>query len=159
VPTRSRRTISLAVRIGGIENVSDLRGKKIGIPLGTSVEFYLGRFLILHGIYSRDVTVVDIRPSQFVNATVNGDVDVIICWQPYVNKIKDMLGSGIVIWPAQNSQLTYGVIVCRNDWAAGLPELISGLLKSLDLAVGTQSAILRKQRRSYKKGLTSAMHI
>lgn len=36
----------------GIENVSDLRGKKIGILLGTSVEFYLGRFLILHGIYS-----------------------------------------------------------------------------------------------------------
>ena len=120
----------------GIETVSDLQGKKIGIPLGTSVEFYLGRFLVLHGIDSRDVTVVDLRPNQFVNATVNGDVDAIICWQPYVNKIKDMLGSGIVIWPAQNSQLTYGVIICRNDWAAGHPELISRLLKSLDLAVG-----------------------
>ena len=118
----------------GIENVSDLRGKKIGIPRGTNVEFYLGRFLLLHGLDPRDVTIVDVRPAQFVNATLNGDVDAIICWQPYVNKIKDRLGNGTVTWPAQSSQLTYGVIVCRNDWATQHPELMSRFLKSLDLA-------------------------
>jgi NitT/TauT family transport system substrate-binding protein len=34
----------------GIQSFSDLEGKKIGIPLGTNAEFYLGRFLVLHGI-------------------------------------------------------------------------------------------------------------
>jgi NitT/TauT family transport system substrate-binding protein len=29
----------------GITNISDLRGKKIGVTRGTLVEFYLGRFL------------------------------------------------------------------------------------------------------------------
>jgi ABC-type nitrate/sulfonate/bicarbonate transport system substrate-binding protein len=38
----------------------------------------------------------------------------------------------VVIWPAQSSQLVYGVIVCRNDWIAGHPELIDRFLKSLD---------------------------
>jgi NitT/TauT family transport system substrate-binding protein len=70
----------------GIENVSDLRGKKIGTPLGTNAEFYLGRFLNLHGIDPRDVITVNVRPPQFVNATLNGDVDAIICWQPYVSQ-------------------------------------------------------------------------
>ena len=102
--------------------------------MGTNVEFYLGRFLDLNGIDRREVTTVDVRPSQFVNATVSGDVDAIICWQPYVSKIKDRLGNGTVIWPAQNSQLTYGVMVCRNDWAAQHPELISRFLKSLNSA-------------------------
>jgi ABC-type nitrate/sulfonate/bicarbonate transport system substrate-binding protein len=118
----------------GIENFSDLRGKKIGIPRGTNVEFYLSRFLNLHGIDPRDVTIVDVRPPQFVNATVNGDFDAIICWQPYVNEIEERLTNGTVIWPAQNSQLTYGVIVCRTNWATSHPELISRFLKSLDLA-------------------------
>jgi ABC-type nitrate/sulfonate/bicarbonate transport system substrate-binding protein len=118
----------------GIEKFSDIRGKKIGIPLGTNVEFYLGRFLNLHGIDPRDVTTVDVRPPRFVNATLNGDVDAIICWQPYVNKIKDRLGNGTVVWPAQSSQLTYGVIVCKNDLVAQHPDLISRFLKSLDLA-------------------------
>ncbi len=119
----------------GIQNVSDLRGKKIGIPLGTNVEFYLSRFLVLHGIDPRDVTIVDVRPPQFVNATINGDVDAIICWQPYVNEIQGRLGDDTVSWPAQSSQLIYGVIVCRNDWIAGHPELIDRFLKSLDEAL------------------------
>jgi NitT/TauT family transport system substrate-binding protein len=118
----------------GIENVTDLRGKKIGIPRGTNVEFYLGRFLLLHGIDPRDVTTVDVRPPQFVNATVNGDVDAIICWQPYVDKIKEWQGNGTVVWSAQSSQLTYGVIVCKNDWAAQHPDLIGRFLKSLGSA-------------------------
>jgi ABC-type nitrate/sulfonate/bicarbonate transport system substrate-binding protein len=71
------------------------------------VEFYLGRFLNLHGMDRRDVTIVDVRPPQLVNAIVNGDVDVIIRWQPYVNKIKNRLGNGTVIWPAQSDQLSY----------------------------------------------------
>ena len=118
----------------GIENVTDLKGKKIGIPLGTNVDFYLARFLNLHGIDPRDVAIKDVRPAQFVNATVNGEVDGIICWQPYINEIQDRLGDSIVIWPAQSSQLVYGVIVCQEDWAAQHPELIERFLKSLDQA-------------------------
>lgn len=120
----------------GIQNVSDLRGKKIGIPLGTNVEFYLGRFLALHGIDMQDVTIMDVRPPQFVNAAANGDVDAIVCWQPYVSGIQARLGNGsIVIWPAQSSQLTYGVIACRDDWATAHPEAINRFLRSLDEAL------------------------
>lgn len=119
----------------GIQNVSDLRGKKIGIPLGTNVEFYLGRFLVLHSIDPQDVTIIDVRPPQFVNSTANGDVDAIVCWQPYVNEIRDRLGNNTVILPAQSSQLTYGVIVCRNDWATAHPEAIDRFLRSLDEAL------------------------
>jgi ABC-type nitrate/sulfonate/bicarbonate transport system substrate-binding protein len=37
----------------GIRNVADLKGKKIGLPVGTIQEFYLGRFLDLHGMSIR----------------------------------------------------------------------------------------------------------
>ena len=130
----TRSTYFIGRRDRGIENETDLRGKKIGIPLGTSVEFYLRRFLIHQGIDPLGVAIKDVRPPQFVNAIVNGDVDGIICWQPYVNEIQDRLGEGIVIWPAQSSQLAYVIIVCRNGWAAQHPELIDRLRRSLDLA-------------------------
>jgi ABC-type nitrate/sulfonate/bicarbonate transport system substrate-binding protein len=118
----------------GIENVSDLRGKKIGITRGTNGEFYLSRFLSLHGIDLQDVSRVDVKPADFLNATANGDVDAILCWQPYVYEIQKQLGDNIVTWPAQSSQLVYGVIVCRDDWATEHPELIVRFLKSLDMA-------------------------
>ena len=125
----------LGRRDRGIESAIDLRGKKIGIPLGTNVEFYLARFLNLHGVDPRDVAIKDVRPAQFENATVNGEVDGIICWQPYINEIHDRLGDEAVIWPAQSSQPVYGVIVCRNNWAAQHPDTINRFLKSLDQSV------------------------
>jgi len=40
----------VARKDAGIENVSDLKGKRIGTTLGTIAHFYLGRFLELHGM-------------------------------------------------------------------------------------------------------------
>lgn len=147
----------------GIQNVSDLRGKKIGIPKGTNVEFYLGRFLLIHGIDPSDVAIVDVRPPRFVDAVTKGDVDAIICWQPYVNKIQDRMGNGIIIWPAQSSQLTYGVIVCRNNWTTQHPELIDRFLKSLDLAAEytmdhpTEAKIIVQKRLNFTDAYMAAV--
>jgi NitT/TauT family transport system substrate-binding protein len=49
----------------GISAISDLKGKRIGVGLGTITEFYLGRFLALHGMKLQDVTLVDVKPAQF----------------------------------------------------------------------------------------------
>ena len=40
----------VARRDRGIETTADLKGKSIGTTIGTIAEFYLGRFLELHGI-------------------------------------------------------------------------------------------------------------
>lgn len=40
----------------GIQDISDLKGKTVGLSRGTIVEFYLARFLDLHGMNIRDLT-------------------------------------------------------------------------------------------------------
>ena len=42
----------------GINVIEDLKGKKVGVPRNTIGDFYLGRFLELHGMRMRDVTLV-----------------------------------------------------------------------------------------------------
>jgi NitT/TauT family transport system substrate-binding protein len=118
----------------GIENVSDLSGKRIGYTRGTVGEFYLGRFLELHGIDLRDVFLIDTPPVQFNGAIGNGTVDAIIVYGPYVETIKDRLGANATIWGAQSGQLGYWTAICRDDWALQHPELINRFLKSLDQA-------------------------
>ena len=115
----------------GIENISDLLGKKIGFPKKTICEFFLGRFLNLHGISLQNITLVDLPSSQSVDAVTNGSVDAIIYYQPYVYAIEKQLGDNGVIWQAQSNQLLYGVMSCRNVWAVGHGEQINRLLKSL----------------------------
>ncbi len=115
----------------GIVNISDLKGKKIGFPKKTICEFFLGRFLNLHGMSLHDVALMDLPASQSVEAVTNGSVDAIIYYQPYIYAIEDRLGGNGIVWQAQSNQLLYGVMACRNDWAASHSEQINRLLKSL----------------------------
>lgn len=118
----------------GIENITDLEGKKIGLTRGTIGEFYLGRFLNLHDMSMQDVTLVDLQPSQYVQAFTNGSVDVLITVNKFIDQIQERLGNNTVLWSAQSSQPAFYVMACRNDWAASHPEQIKRFLKSLDQA-------------------------
>jgi NitT/TauT family transport system substrate-binding protein len=118
----------------GIENISDLKWKKIGLPKKTICEFFLGRFLNLHSMSLHDVALMDLPASQSVDAVTNGSVDAIIYYQPYVYAIEDRLDDNGVTWQAQSNQLLYGVMSCRNDWAVGHGKQINRLLKSLAMA-------------------------
>ena len=67
----------------GIRNVEDLKGKRIGLPRGTILEFYLGRFLDLHGLSIRDVTLINMPQGQTADAIANGSVDAVVTREPY----------------------------------------------------------------------------
>ena len=118
----------------GIEDFSGLKGKKIGLSRSTIGEFYLGRFLDLHGIYRENVTLVDIPTSQYVDAITNGSVDAVVAVYKYLDQSKERLGSNMVAWSIQSSQKGYVVLTCRNDWAASHPETINRFLKSITQA-------------------------
>jgi NitT/TauT family transport system substrate-binding protein len=118
----------------GIRTITDLRGKRIGIPRGTNVEFFLSRWLNLHGMQISDITLVDVRPDQFESAITGDRIDALVCWQPYVNHIKSAGGDTIAVWPVQNSQPTYGVVIGRGDWIIRNPDLVRRFLMSLESA-------------------------
>jgi NitT/TauT family transport system substrate-binding protein len=118
----------------GIENVSDLKGRKIGGSKGTIGEFYLGRFLELNGMRIEDVTFTDMPTTQYVETITNGSVDAVIVVYKYLDQSREQLGSNLVAWPIQSSQKGYVVLTCRNDWASSHPETIIKVLKSVKQA-------------------------
>jgi NitT/TauT family transport system substrate-binding protein len=136
IATISRQDIFYLVgrRDHGIKNVSDLKGKNIGVPAGTIAGFYCGRYLQLHNISMDDVTFVDTQPAQFEDAIVNGSVDAVAVWGTYASSLEDRLGSNAVIFPDQSGQLVYWVAICRDDWIGQHPETINRFLKALDQA-------------------------
>ncbi len=116
----------------GIENGADLKGKEVGTTIGTVAEFHLGRFLALHGMSMRDITLVDVKtPEGWVNAVTDGDIDAISTAQPYANAARDRLGNNAVIWSAQSSQPVFALIVSTDEWIAEHPGPAERFLKSL----------------------------
>jgi NitT/TauT family transport system substrate-binding protein len=115
----------------GVKNVADLKGKKIGLPRGTIPEFYLGRFLELHAMSIRDVTLINLMPAKAAAAIANGSVDAVVLWEPYVSQIRDQQTNGIASWSVHSGQAMYGLLVCRNDWIKQHPQLVKRALNSL----------------------------
>ena len=62
----------------GIEQLSDLSGKRIGVARGSQTEFCLARLLTLNSIPSQDVQMLDLIPSQQITSLENGEIDAAI---------------------------------------------------------------------------------
>jgi NitT/TauT family transport system substrate-binding protein len=119
----------------GIEEVGDLKGKRVGTTFRTIAEFHLGRYLELHGMSMRDISLVDLRtPEEWANAVVRGDVDAIITAQPYANLARDNLGANAVVWSAQSYQPLYTQIIATDEWITKHPELVISFLRSMSQA-------------------------
>jgi NitT/TauT family transport system substrate-binding protein len=118
----------------GIEKVSDLARKRIGLPRNTISEFFLGRFPDLHGLRIDEVILVDMNFSQGLGSIQKGAVDAVVTLPPFYDSIKGSLGASAVEWSAQSGQLLYGVLTCRNDWIARNPLALVGLLRTIEQA-------------------------
>lgn len=130
-PCRYQDQYLVARRDRAIEKISDLLGKKIGVPSGTIGEFYLGRFLDLHGVSQDGVTIEDTPFSRAGEAIFNGSVDAVLIYDGAPRSSETLSENNFTAWPVQSGQPSYDVIACRDDWITGHREAIRRLLTSL----------------------------
>jgi ABC-type nitrate/sulfonate/bicarbonate transport system substrate-binding protein len=78
--------------VGGLK---DLHGKKIGVPLRTSAEFFTARALASVGMTTKDVQLVNLGPADLLPAVVRGDVDVAAWWEPFGWKAEEASGGKV----------------------------------------------------------------
>ncbi len=129
---RSELIRVVARRDRGISEPVDLKGKRIGTTKGTMAEFFLGRFLQLHGLTLADVDVVDLpKPEDWVNAVIQGDVDAVVTAEPYATDAAAGLGDNAVAWSAQSGQPLFALASTTDEWLDGHPTAVRSFLKSL----------------------------
>ncbi|MBD3307791.1 hypothetical protein GF339_15275 [candidate division KSB3 bacterium] len=121
----------VARRDHGIQIPCDLQGKRIGVTRKSASEFYLGRFLLFHGLCIREIEVVDLNPSEIVAAMIAGEIDAALTWNPNVYEIKQQLGDTAVSWPGQSDQEMFFVLAAKAPWLAWHPAPVERFLHAL----------------------------
>lgn len=130
VVTVSSEMAVIARRDRGIEGARDLAGKRVGVTLGTSGEYYLWAFLIRNKLRPDGLTLVDVAPAQIVQALSKGTVDAVATWQPLKFNAQSALGAQGVSFAEDNVYTTSHVIVGRSDFLKAHPEIMQKLLRA-----------------------------
>lgn len=121
----------IARRDRGIEKLTDLRRKKIGSVRGSTLDFFLGTFLTSKGIQMNEIEIINLKPTEIVDAILKGTIDGAASFIPYGDTIRKGLGVNAVTWPIQGQQDYYMLLVAKGSFIKIRPSRIERLLSGL----------------------------
>ena len=90
----------------GVTAPPSLKGKRVGVTLGTSNHFVLNAFLNRQHLAASEVTMVNMKPEEFGAALLRGDVDAVSGWEPYLDTVLKQLGPNGVMFDAEDLYLS-----------------------------------------------------
>jgi NitT/TauT family transport system substrate-binding protein len=134
----------------GIKTVADLKGKKVITTEGTTADIYLHRALEKAGLTREDVTVVNAKMPDAVQAFISGKVPAVALWVPFDLRVKES-GKGAVEIDNAGNYPDAGVgdgWIANNDWFAKnkptIKKLIGAWLKVNDAFRADPEGSLKK---------------
>ena len=121
----------VARRDRGIAKPSDLQGKKIGLTLGTTGDFFADSFLLAHGIDRKHVKIIDLRPNEMVAALGMGKVDAVSAWNPTATQLKKKLESKGIVFGGESIFTEMFCVSAGQEYVKKNPAAIKKVLRAL----------------------------
>ncbi len=115
----------------GIITPPDLKGRKIGTTLGITADFFMGSFLATHGISTKEVTVVNLKPEEHESALADGHVDAVSTFYPFLRRAQNRLGAkGITFYEKDIYTETFHVVATQ-EFVRKNPDKTQKMLRAL----------------------------
>lgn len=115
----------------GVGTPAGLKGKRIGVTVGTSGHFVLDAFVNRQRLAASDVTLHNLKPDELVAALAGGKIDAIAGWEPFLGKAQAQLGTNATVFYGEDIyEIPYSLAGTR-DYVTGHPELMKKVLRAL----------------------------
>ena len=101
----------------GINTVADLRGKKVGVKLGTVPHLVLLEALQTEQIPPDDVEIVDISNDISLQQLRTGTLDAAVVWEPDLSKTAEEIGGTVIFTTADVDSLVIDGLASRHEFA------------------------------------------
>lgn len=111
----------------GIAKVADLKGKKLGVAVGSTSHYHTLQALSQSGLTPSDVTIVNLSPANMPPAYTAGQIDAAFVWEPNIGAIERAGAKPIATTDSLN-MITGGVWVARKPFVSQNPETVKRFL-------------------------------
>lgn len=129
----------------GINSLGDLKGKKVGVPQGTSGDMILRLGLAKVGLTINDIQLVPMDPSTIVAAFSSKQIDAAGIWYPLIDAIKPRVPDMKELIANQDFYPNTSFIntfVARNEIVQENPKLVTSFLSVMKKAMDYRAANL-----------------
>ncbi|MCO5157496.1 MAG: NrtA/SsuA/CpmA family ABC transporter substrate-binding protein [Aquamicrobium sp.] len=86
IGTMSGYEIFDVVATSDIQKLEDLKGKRVGYAQGTNAQVYLSRALEKAGLSFKDITGINLSPTDMVTSLSNGQIDAFVWTEPHLSQ-------------------------------------------------------------------------
>ncbi len=129
------RTLGILVQNDtDITEVAGLKGKKIGLVIGSIAQDFLNAMLEDAGLTMSDVELINLGVSELEAALATGQVDAVAMWNPTMLKICAD-GAGILLADGTGVYAGENVIVANQEYTAQNPEIVRIFMEQYQRAV------------------------
>lgn len=131
IQTSSRNEAIVARRDRGVAKPTDLMGKRIGVTLGTTADFFLDSFLLLNGIGREQVVLINMKPDEMAEALDKGRVDAVSIFNPTLKQLEKVLGRRGVTFYGEEIYTEFFCLAADLNYARKHPEAIKKVLRAM----------------------------
>lgn len=127
----------------GITQPSDLKGKTIGLPFGTTTHYFLDTLLSYNMILPTDLKMQNIPAIELPAALADGKVDAIAGFEPYAYQAAKLTGENAFIFPKTGLYRETLSLVAMKEFLNRDPEAANKILQAVDRA----TAFIRNNKK------------
>lgn len=121
----------------GISKVSDLKGKRVGVQVGTTSDYALGGAIAHAGLQPSDVTIVNIPQDALIGAWSRGDIHGAYAVDPHFSQLAKEGGTklqtiGQLRAASEGEYSIVDVWLTRTEFADKYPEAVRAVARALE---------------------------
>ena len=115
----------------GVSTPASLKGKRIGVTLGTSGQFTLDAFLNRQKLLPAEVTLRNYAPEQLAGALARGEVDAAAGWEPFLTGMTHAIAGKAAIFYGEGVYAGLFNVAGTGDYVRSHPATVRKVLRAL----------------------------
>ncbi len=131
-----------------IKTVADLKGKKIGLVVGSIAQNLVSAVFEDNNLKFSDVEFVNLSAGEQPQALANGQVDAVAVWEPTISKLTAD-GSNVVLADGTGVFLGENPIIARGEYIEKNPEIVQIYMDTYKKAAELLAADTEKYAEQY----------
>ena len=133
-PQANYDELSIIVARTGIKGAADMKGRKVGVLIGSTSEFFIKLYLAKSGMKPADIDMINLRPAEMVTGFVRGDIDAFVIWQPFGWRTLAATKDAHILASAKGHFHEWEAVTVTKEYAASHEREIVAFLRGLDAA-------------------------